>query len=1015
MAEESSTLEAIVEVKVQADKAVQEIIRYNEALNDNRNAIDKLDKSSKTYEKDLIQLKEKEKQLNAEKRTAEKIVRNEIKVGMEQEGSLKRLRAELSSLTNAYDNLSKHQRDNEKVGADLREAINRTTNEIKKAEFATQRYYRNVGNYTNSILSAVGGNTAFGRALQGIVAQGGGASGAISGITTNLGGMGAAFSGLLANPLFLAMAGGQAANWFKDYNDGLESANRLTREFTGYTGEALTDLRSRIKATADVMGKDYKDVLDSVDTLMSHFHITGAEAMQVINDGFVAGADVNGKMLELLKQYAPAFKNAGIGASELVAYIQQTRSGIFSENGLALIAEGTARIRAMSSGLQDSLRAIGIDVDDLQRKMRDGTMTSADALKMVAEQLKGVDGQTKEYADVITDVFGKKGKLASQEMIEGIADMSTKLEDLKTTTGEYGELLEEQIQITTNLEKKTAELFEVQDGGWETTKLKVKNFGKNALLWLVTIINGVKIAFLDMGEKIAYVWHHAGNGVSAFATIINSLLLMVKDTASAFSGLGDVIKGALSMDSSLIGKGWDTMTNGIASAITTGVGRIRNALTQWGQSNYQLRKDMDARVSQLYSGASGYDAGESASGNGYVDLGGNNQGGDTNAKGSGKSSKSGKSGKSSAKTAKQTADDAKKAQETLAKQLASAAEQLRKKTLEADAKQGLEAIDTLYNAQKKEVEDKYKALGTLTTQQEQDRQLMLDDIERKRQADKDAYNQKQIEEARKTANDVLQARLEATEEGSQEEMILRLAQLDLQFEAEAEKYKDNAEMLELLTKKNTKKRLDIEKDYAKKSKETEKERMMAIAGAMGAAADLIGQFSEQSKAAAVASKVLSFGQIAVSQGVAIAEGIKDAMAVPFPANIAAIATTIAAIMTGITQAISIVSGAKFATGGYVRGAGTSTSDSIHARLSNGESVINANSTGMFAPLLSSLNMLGGGVPIQASASVENVQGEEMLARAFVRGAAALPSPVVGVKEFNQVADRVTKIVQSAKL
>jgi hypothetical protein len=55
---------------------------------------------------------------------------------------------------------------------------------------------------------------------------------------------------------------------------------------------------------------------------------------------------------------------------------------------------------------------------------------------------------------------------------------------------------------------------------------------------------------------------------------------------------------------------------------------------------------------------------------------------------------------------------------------------------------------------------------------------------------------------------------------------------------------------------------------------------------------------------------------------------------------------------------------KFASGGYVTGQGTSTSDSIPAMLSNGESVINANSTAMFGGLLNQINQAGGGAPIQ---------------------------------------------------
>lgn len=50
-----------------------------------------------------------------------------------------------------------------------------------------------------------------------------------------------------------------------------------------------------------------------------------------------------------------------------------------------------------------------------------------------------------------------------------------------------------------------------------------------------------------------------------------------------------------------------------------------------------------------------------------------------------------------------------------------------------------------------------------------------------------------------------------------------------------------------------------------------------------------------------------------------------------------------------------------ATGGMVTGNGTGTSDSVNARLSNGESVINARSTTAFSPILSAINQLGGGI------------------------------------------------------
>jgi len=86
------------------------------------------------------------------------------------------------------------------------------------------------------------------------------------------------------------------------------------------------------------------------------------------------------------------------------------------------------------------------------------------------------------------------------------------------------------------------------------------------------------------------------------------------------------------------------------------------------------------------------------------------------------------------------------------------------------------------------------------------------------------------------------------------------------------------------------------------------------------------------------------------------------------AQLGPISGAVAAVGIGITTALQV--GAilaqkapappAFAKGGYVSGAGSGTSDSIPAMLSNGESVINARSTSAFAPLLSAINQWGGG-------------------------------------------------------
>lgn len=105
---------------------------------------------------------------------------------------------------------------------------------------------------------------------------------------------------------------------------------------------------------------------------------------------------------------------------------------------------------------------------------------------------------------------------------------------------------------------------------------------------------------------------------------------------------------------------------------------------------------------------------------------------------------------------------------------------------------------------------------------------------------------------------------------------------------------------------------------------------------------------------------------------------------------------------------------SFAVGGLVRGKGTGKSDSIPARLSNGESVMTAKATSMFSPLLSTFNQLGGGVPITINTNSASV-GEDFLAAAVAKGFMMCPAPVVSVEEINRVQKQVKTIQNISRI
>lgn len=200
--------------------------------------------------------------------------------------------------------------------------------------------------------------------------------------------------------------------------------------------------------------------------------------------------------------------------------------------------------------------------------------------------------------------------------------------------------------------------------------------------------------------------------------------------------------------------------------------------------------------------------------------------------------------------------------------------------------------------------------------------------------------------------------------------------------------------------------LDARKAHADKEVEIEQVKYQAAADITNSLSSLADAASEHSRELAMASKILALAEIAINTGKAIAAGIAQAQSVPFPGNIAAIATTIATVLSNITSAISTVKSAKFAQGGSVVGIGSGTSDSIPAHLSNGESVMTAMATSMFAPILSSFNMMGGGIPINITGNTNQAIGEEMLAQAIAKGFMMAPPPILSVEEFTSVANRV---------
>ena len=1119
--------EHILNIKVSYDKAVEGIRAYRaeiEALKQREKALsEELENGTVTrqeYDKEVEIGKVAQKNYRDEIRTLQKEIQNNIRQQQQQEGSLKQLRAELSNATKAYDEMSRTEREGAK-GKELQEHIKAITKELKGAEEETDRFYRNVGNYRNSIVEAITGNNQFASSLANLMQEGGGTLGGMfQTAITSVKSFGAALMGLMANPAFLGIAGiagvGVAFKWFFDYNQGIAEATRLTHEFTGLTGDELVSVRNEIQAIADTMGKDYKDTLSTVDALMANYGLTAQQSMKVVEDGFASGADLSGDMLSKIQQYAPTFHDAGISADQMVAILQQTRSGIFSDKGLDIITMASKRIREMSTGTRSALEGIGIDVNKVQDDLASGARSTFDVVQEISTKMKNFGADSQQVGSVLKDVFGRQGADAGIKLIEQLDTMSTSLEEVKKQTGEWGKDQEEDIKAVAELNGAWSALFDLTDNGWEMMIDKVEDFARESLTsvlkgiiglvnWFVRLYNNaviVRAGVQSMVAQFKILWSAAklvinlivdgfkgiGRGIELFVNTTRSAFKAVSGSAQGFGkilsgiahlSLSEIKEGMADVQKSVVG-GFRSALSGLTSTIRRQGGEVLGDLAKFGRESWSAYEDAFRSAAKgglkeltIQAGVSGTTAEPEKMGI---------LGGTTGSKGSGgTTAKGGKTGATGAKSdlSKDEEEQVRKAEEALlqliednttrqrallnqryeeqmadlkkalaekGKHTAKAEEAIRvqmvalekqhaidinklnlqsvKERVEIENKKYAYLIEDtakgtreMYDLQVAKMEnDKALAEAELTAsitdeQQRHDMMLALEaSYQAKAEALRASYLKQEREEQKKAiteqfAWDVTNATQQGDELGAlQIKLDQKKAMMDAANTAEYES--EQAKNAAILQASNE--YYAAQEELSNKRREVEVANSEAIGQAVGALGGMMEAFGEKNKTLTALSKVLALAQIAIASGVAIAEGVKQAQSVPFPKNIAAIATTVATILANITSAIKTVKGAKMATGGVVRGQGTGTSDQVPIQASNGESVMTAAATSMFSPALSALNQLGGGVPIVVQSPAQQ-QGEEFLAAAVAKGMRLAPRPVVTVEEINRVQKRVDVI------
>ena len=176
---------------------------------------------------------------------------------------------------------------------------------------------------------------------------------------------------------------------------------------------------------------------------------------------------------------------------------------------------------------------------------------------------------------------------------------------------------------------------------------------------------------------------------------------------------------------------------------------------------------------------------------------------------------------------------------------------------------------------------------------------------------------------------------------------------------------------------------EINKKYNKKkqaqNKVTSEAERKLNSGDLASVGSMLGGVADLQNEGSDAWKVTKIAEARINTFIGAQAAFNSVIAIPVVGQVLAPIAAGIAILAGQRQvdAINATEIPKMARGGVVGGYGNGTSDSVNAKLSRGEVVINAKSAKMFRGALSNMNVAGGGVGFARGGATTEDTGESI--------------------------------------
>lgn len=426
------------------------------------------------------------------------------------------------------------------------------TKAVKKAEESSGEFFRSVGQYKDSIVSASAEiTTGFMQMAKGEVIAGFTAiKTGIRGIATEVKALSVS---LLTNPVTAILVGiGAVATGlvlgFKEvlkYNEQVRVQTKFLQDKFGDLGSQADELRNKINAVGETYGLQFERIGNTVDTISSSGLATQVEAIDAIAKGLSTAPNAD-EFLSKLDLAASKARQTGMNLEQVINLTKALQGTAIKPD--TIYGQLEKATNALQKPLSENNKLIELFgkgfTEKLLKDLKDGTINTVDALTKIDEKGRQVNINAEQQAQLGKELFGKLG-----------ANAGAYLENMRLAN----EAQKDQFANLTDLQKKTIDLYnanleleQAQDKALKSDaiialKYEWEQFWKSLKTGFYNFIAWIRNATTEFDASAEYM-----NGVfrslpkaasNAFKAIVNALSELVSSFRAGGGAISSFFKG----------------------------------------------------------------------------------------------------------------------------------------------------------------------------------------------------------------------------------------------------------------------------------------------------------------------------------------------------------------------------------------------------------------------------------------------------------------------------------------